>query len=230
MTEDMRRFIFENVDSQYAQFHSRLCPDTRYRILGVRMPKLRKYARELARVPAMTPPEAPECYEEVMLLGLAAGYRRAPLQDKLREIAGLLPLFDCWAFTDCVAATYRFAPEELPMVWEFALYCLSDSGAYSRRFGLVLMLLHLLKEEYYQSIASAVSWITDENYYVRMAQAWLLAELGTRDFELVTGLLQSGTLEIFTHNKTISKLRDSYRITPAQKDYLKQFRRKEGSL
>ncbi len=230
MTEPMKRFFQENVDPKYAQFHSSLCPDTRYPILGVRMPKLRKYAKQLAKQPPLPVPVQPECYEEVMLLALAAGYRKAPLQDKLRQIAGLLPLFDCWAFTDCVAATYRFSEKELPMVWEFALYCLSEGGAYCRRFGLVLMLDHLLKPEYYSSIASAVSWITDENYYVRMAQAWLLAELGTRDFGLVTGLLKSGTLEIFTHNKTISKLRDSHRITPEQKEYLKQLRRKEGTI
>lgn len=230
MTEQMRRFLEENVDEKYARFHSRLCPDTHYRILGVRMPKLRQYARALSRQAVPEPPEAPECYEEVMILGLAAGYRKAPLREKLRQIAGLLPLFDCWAFTDCVAATYRFRQEELPMVWEFSLYCLSDPRPYCRRFGLVLMLTHLLKEAYYQPIVSAVSWVTDENYYVRMAQAWLLAELGTRDFALVAQLLEGGTLEIFTHNKTISKLQDSYRISPQQKEYLKQLRRKEGTL
>ena len=61
-------------------------------------------------------------------------------------------------------------------------------------------------------------------------QAWLLAELGTHDFEMVENLLKSGALEIFTHNKTISKLRDSYRITPEQKDALVLLRRKEETL
>ncbi len=227
MNSEIKAFILENQEPEYAAFHKNLCPDTRYQILGIRMPKLRKFARGLAKRPTLVFEAMPGCYEEVMLLGLTAAYRKTAFSDKLPEIRAVLELMDCWAFTDCVAATFQFQEDELPQVWDFALECLGESHPYARRFGLVMMLDHLLKPEYYSQVASAVSWITDENYYVRMAQAWLLAELGTRDFDRVVSLLQSGCLEIFTHNKTISKLRDSYRITPEQKEMLSLLRRKE---
>lgn len=230
MNEEIREFLEENGDAKYAAFHKKLCPDTAYEITGIRMPKLRKFAKELAKRPSLVFENMPQGYEEVMLLGLTAAYRESSFQEKLPEIWAILPLFDCWAFTDCVAATFRFREEELPQVWEFSLECLAQSHPYTRRFGLVMMLDHLIRPEYIHRIASAASWITDENYYVRMAQAWLLAELGIHDFPFITDILKSGTLEIFTHNKTISKLRDSYRISPEQKEALKKLRRKEGIL
>lgn len=230
MNEEIRAFLRENAEEKYAAFHKNLCPDTAYEIMGVRMPKLRKFAKELSKRPSLVFENMPKCYEEVMLLGLTAAYRRTSFAEKLPEIWAILPLLDCWAFTDCMAATFRFRESELRQVWEFCLECLARSHPYTRRFGLVMMLDHLIRPEYIHQVTSAASWITDENYYVRMAQAWLLAELGTHDFELIMGVLKSGTLEIFTHNKTISKLRDSYRITPEQKEILKNLRRKEEAI
>ncbi len=227
MNNEVRAFLEANSEANYAAFHKNLCPDTGYEILGVRMPKLRKYAKELSRRPSLVFEAMPGCYEEVMLLGLTAAYRKSAFSHKLAEIRAILPLLDCWAFTDCMAATFRFSGEELPQVWDFALECLGSIHPYTRRFGLVLMLGHLLTDEFLPQVTSAVSWVTDENYYVRMAQAWLLAEIGTRDFDRVVVLLRSGSLEIFTHNKTISKLRDSYRITEDQKEFLLTLRRKE---
>ena len=230
MNEEIQVFLKENADVKYAAFHKSLCPDTAYEIAGIRMPKLRKFAKELAKRPSLVFENMPQSYEEVMLLGLTAAYRKSSFSDKLPEIRAVLPLLDCWAFTDCVASTFRFREEELPQVWEFSLECLAQSHPYTRRFGLVMMLDHLIRPEYIQPIVAAVSWVTDENYYVRMAQAWLLAELGTYDFSLIEDILRSGTLEIFTHNKTISKLRDSYRITAEQKNALINLRRKEETV
>lgn len=230
MNVEIRTFLQNNQDVKFAEFHKKLCPDTSYPIEGVRMPVLRRFAKELAKRPSLVFENMPQCYEEVMLLGLTAAYRQTSFTDKLPEIRAILPKLDCWAFTDCIAATFRFTEAELDAVWDFCLECLSESHPYTRRFGLVMMLVHLLRSEYLQQVYSAASWITDENYYVRMAQAWLLAEVGTHDFAMIEDLLKSGTLEIFTHNKTISKLRDSYRITPEQKEILALLRRKEESL
>lgn len=230
MNDEIRAFLRENAEPKYAAFHKKLCPDTAYSIAGVRMPRLRKLAKELAKRPSLVFENMPECYEEVMLLGLTAAYRKTPFADKLPEIWAILPLVDCWAFTDCMAATFRLRDYELDDVWDFCLECLAQSHPYTRRFGLVMMLDHLIRPEYIPQIAAAASWITDENYYVRMAQAWLLAELAIHDFQRVEALLKSGSLEIFTHNKTIAKLRDSYRISQEQKQSLLQLRRKEDTL
>lgn len=224
---EIQRFLEENRDREYGAFHKKLCPDTRYEILGVRMPALRKFARKLAQMPPGETSAAPECYEEVMLLGLAAAYENRPLADRLARLREILPLFDCWAFTDCVAATFQPRPEELPLLWEFSLDCLKSQRPYIRRFGLVMMLDHLLVPDYLQPAAQAAAGVRDDHYYVRMAQAWLLAEVGTKAFELTVQILQEGKLDIFTHNKTVSKLRDSYRISPEQKKILKTLRRKE---
>ena len=100
MNLEIKAFLQENQDAAYAAFHKKLCPDTAYPIVGVRMPRLRKFAKELAKRPSLVFENMPQRYEEVMLLGLTAAYRKTPFADKLPEIWAILPKLDCWAFTD----------------------------------------------------------------------------------------------------------------------------------
>ena len=66
-----------------------------------------------------------------------------------------------------------------------------------------------------------------DKYYVNMARAWILAELAVQQEALTFALLESGRLDAFTHNKTISKMCDSYRIPEASKDRARALRRRE---
>ena len=46
MKQEIKSKLFELADSKYKEFHSGLCPGTE-NIIGVRVPVLRKYAKEL---------------------------------------------------------------------------------------------------------------------------------------------------------------------------------------
>ena len=48
-----------------------------------------------------------------------------------------------------------------------------------------------------------------------------------KDTKVTFALLKSGRLDAFTHNKTISKMCDSYRIPEASKDRARALRRRE---
>jgi len=64
-----------------------------------------------------------------------------------------------------------------------------------------------------------------EGYYARMGAAWGISFLYI-DYPLRTiGLLQSGTLDRFTHNKAIQKCIESYRISDEDKHCLRTLRR-----
>lgn len=58
-------------------------------------------------------------------------------------------------------------------------------------------------------------------------KGWLLAEMAAFDFPRAKKLLKTGKLDLFVHNKTISKIRDSCRISREQKAALRRLRRKE---
>lgn len=213
----------------YAAFQQKLVPDTSYPILGVRLPQLRRLARQKAREDwkaALAEPFA--YYEQVLLAGLTIAYARAPLEEKLEAIWALLPRLDSWAFTDSIAPTLKVREEELPRLWAFAQCCLESPAAYTRRFGLILLLDDFLVPAYWDRAAEAVMALRDDRYYVQMAAAWLTAELAAQQFDLAAAMLRSGRLDAFTHNKAIQKMRESYRISPEQKAYVHTLKRKES--
>ena len=68
--------------------------------------------------------------------------------------------------------------------------------------------------------------IKSDKYYINMAEAWLICELYIYYEEETTNYLKNNQLNTFTHNKAISKIRESYRISKENKDYLNTLKRK----
>ena len=70
--------------------------------------------------------------------------------------------------------------------------------------------------------------VETQEYYLRMIQAWYFATALAKQYEAVLPYLTEHRLESWTHNKTIQKAVESYRVTPEQKEYLKTLRRPTG--
>ena len=60
-----------------------------------------------------------------------------------------------------------------------------------------------------------------EDYYLRMMTAWYFATALAKQWDAVIPWLTEHRLDRWTHNKTIQKAIESYRITPEQKAYLR---------
>ena len=54
-----------------------------------------------------------------------------------------------------------------------------------------------------------------------MMVAWFFATALAKQYDAALPYLENRTLTPWVHNKTIQKARESYRITPEQKEYLK---------
>ena len=63
-----------------------------------------------------------------------------------------------------------------------------------------------------------------EEYYVRMMAAWYFATALAKQYDAAIPYLEERRLDRWTHNKTIQKAVESFRITPEQKAYLRQLR------
>lgn len=226
---ELRRELEKLSEPSLEPFQKRMVSDTRYPMLCVRVPNMRALAKKAAREDwrGLISQCEYTYYEEVLAAGLTAAYARAPLGDRLSVLwEHLIPMLDSWAMTDTIVPTLKIKETERPIAWEFACRCIDAAPEYTRRFGIVMLMDYFLREESIPLVEEKISAIRDERYYVRMAAAWLLAEMGVHDFERVLRLLESGTLDLFTHNMTIRKLRESYRITPEQKAAAAVFRRK----
>ena len=63
--------------------------------------------------------------------------------------------------------------------------------------------------------------IRSEEYYVKMMVAWFFATALAKQWDQAIPYIEQNRLAPWTHNKTIQKAIESYRITLEQKEYLR---------
>ena len=66
----------------------------------------------------------------------------------------------------------------------------------------------------------------DDEYYVQMAEAWLIADLAVFNVEAVKSFLQTSKLKYNILGKAIQKMCDSFRISQQDKAFVKSLRNK----
>ena len=71
-----------------------------------------------------------------------------------------------------------------------------------------------------------VAQVRSEEYYVNMMIAWYFATALAKQYDTAITYIEGQKLDVWTHNKAIQKARESYRVTPEQKEYLKTLKRK----
>ena len=226
---DIQTALFALRDPAYQAFQSKLIPTIDPQtVIGVRMPALRKLAREIAGTPVaegflQEPPH--RYYEENNLHGLLI----SAIPDYDGAVAALetfLPYVDNWATCDLLSPrAFRTHPPQLPGQIRRWL----DSGeTYTVRFGLEMLMSFYLDECFRPEYLDWAAEVKSEEYYVRMMVAWYFATALAKQYDAALPYLTGRRLEQWTHNKTIQKAVESYRITPEQKDALRALRWKNS--
>lgn len=220
--------LHELVDEKYLKFNKKLCPDTKKKMLGIRVPDLRKLAKRIAKDDWRNfLKEAKDGYfEEVLLQGFVVAYAKTNIEEKLEYVKWFVPKIDSWAISDTFCPTLKINPQDLEKVWKFILPYLDSNQEFEVRFAIIMMLDYFLTEEYVESVLKRLDQINHEGYYVKMAVAWCITEIGIKfNDKAMSYLAGHNNLDKFTYNKTLQKMRESYRIDNAQKEILKQMKR-----
>lgn len=225
--EAVREELIKLADEKYREFHSRLLPGTE-NILGVRVPELRKLAKQMVKENWTEYFEAApdRYYEEDMLRGLMLGYAKMPLEERLERVRQFVPSIKNWAVCDCVCSGLKFTKQNRAAVWEFLQpYFLSDR-TYDLRFATVMALDYYGDEAYVPQIFHYFDQMSNSDYYVQMGVAWAVSVFYVHLPEMTERYIRSNGLDDFTHNKAIQKICESYRVDTETKQRLRQLKRK----
>ena len=229
MIEKIRQELQDLSDEKYAEFNKKLTPDTKKKMLGIRIPALRKLAQKIAKEEYWQEflKEADDkCFEETMLQGLVIAYRKMEMQEKLEYVKWFVPKIDSWAISDTFCPTLKIKSQDLEKVWNFILPYLDSSQEFDVRFAVIMMLDYYIIDEYVDKVIQELDKVSHKGYYVKMAVAWCLAEIGIKYNEKAMKYLKGkNKLDKFTFNKTLQKMRESYRIDLDQKEELKKMKR-----
>ena len=215
--------LFEMQDLKYRDFNAKLIPGTeKERIIGVRTPQLRKYAKELRKSGEWKEfvRELPHTYhEENALHGYILGEMKEDYEETMGLIEDFLPFVENWAVCDTISPKIF---KKYPMqVYEKVHQWVKSEHVYTVRFGLVTLLQFFLDENFDPRMLELVARIHREEYYINIAIAWYLSTALVKQYEAALPLLESGTLDPWIQNKTIQKAIESYRISGEQKEYLR---------
>lgn len=214
------------VDEKYKKFHSGLCPNNN-NILGVRIPKLRKIAKDISKGDwrKFLEENKNEYYEETMLEGFVIGYSKMELEERFKLLYKFIPKIDNWAVCDCSCSTLKFVQKNKKEMWEFIKTYLKSSKEFELRFAIIIILDYYLTDEYIDEVFNIFDKVKKEDYYVKMAIAWTLQVTYVKYKEKTIKYLENNNLDDFTYNKAIQKMIESYRISKEDKAILRKMKR-----
>jgi len=222
ITERIRERLFALQDLKYRDFHSSLMPTVdKNLVIGVRTPELRKLAKEMAGDPEITEflTDLPhKYYEENNLHGMIIEMEK-DFGCCIAVLEEFLPYVDNWATCDLISPKVfkKHTADLLPYIKEW----IASEHTYTCRFGMKMLMTWFLDEEFSLEYPEMVAAVHSEEYYVNMMRAWYFATALAKQYDAVIPFIENRRLDVWTHNKTIQKAIESFRITSEQKAYLR---------
>lgn len=217
---EIANFLQENCDEKLAEFHKKLV-STKYKIYGIRTDSLRKFAKILAKENCPLEEIKPNSHEEILVRGLVLSNMKLSDVEIIEEFEKIIDYIDNWATCDMIVSSLKRLNTKNSYV--FFTKLLSSTDSFKKRVGIIGLMDYFLLSDKKEEIIDNLTKINDDNYYVKMAIAWLLCTLICKDYEFGKTALEKFS-DKFIRNKTISKCRDSFRLSKEQKEELKEFR------
>ena len=219
--------LFEYQDLEYREFNSKLIPNIdKKTMIGVRIPDIRKIEKSLnieeKKEFLLKLPH--KYFEENMLHGIIISNMKE-YNKVITNLEKFLPYVDNWAVCDSISPKIFKKNREKAIV--NVLSWIKSNHTYVCRFGIGMIMQLYLEDEYFKkSYLDIIAEIKTEDYYINMMRAWTFQVALVKQWKEAIVYIEKGLLDEFTHNKTISKSCDSYKIEKEKKEYLKTLRRK----
>lgn len=224
---DIKTKILNEAEKDYKKFSASLIPNID-NVLGVRIPALRKIAKEIY---AETGTDHLACsnteyMEEVMVQGMIIGLIKDKPEKILEHVENFIPKINNWAVCDIFCGGLKFTNKNKERVWEFIQKYLNSEKEYDKRFGLVMILGYFTDDEYIDKVLNILDNFSHEGYYARMGAAWALSICYVKQPEKTFEYLKKSKLDKWTFNKGIQKICESLRVDKNTKEILKSLKRK----
>ena len=199
------------------------------KVIGVRLPRLRRFSKEIAKTEGKeylddTELTKEDSLEEILLYGMVIGEMKAPLQELFPYIRRYVRLIDNWSTCDSFCTGLKIAKKEPDLMWDFLREYLKSDQEYDIRFAVVMLMLYYMDDEHIDELLQIYDGISHEGYYVKMGVAWGISMclVSYWDKTIAYMLSEENKLDDFTFIKALQKGRESNRLTKEQKEYLKE--------
>lgn len=220
------KYLMSLQDIKYKDFHSSLVLNSKYEMIGIRVPTMRNIAKHIAKTNII---DYLKCvqnkyYEEVLIEGLVISKIKDE-RDFYRFYNKYIKKIDNWAICDSFCNSIKIVRSYEEKYFNEAIKLSLKQEEFLSRVGLVMILNHFISKKNINTIFDTLNKITSDKFYINMAEAWLICEMYIKYPEETKMFLKKNKLSIYTQNKAISKIRDSYRVSKDEKDELSKYRK-----
>ncbi|MBO7698454.1 MAG: DNA alkylation repair protein [Erysipelotrichaceae bacterium] len=223
MMNKIHQHLLSLQDQKYRDFNAKIITQKHYPMIGVRLPEIRKYAKELIKENQL-PDFENSYYEEVLLHGMCIGRYKCDFKEKIKLIESFLPLINDWSICDSFVSSLKdinkHKDEYLPYIRKY----IKTSKEFYQRYGFVVLLNYYKEEKYLEEIFKLIKITKYNGYYSQMASAWLLSYMFMYFYDETIDFVGNNKIDEFVLLKGIQKAIDSYRLSDKQKDELRKLR------
>ena len=232
MSSDVRNSLLALKNDVRADFVAGLVPGfPRENILGVTAKETDALAKKLVSSGEhLTFLEEKHRYlEEFSIHGAILGFARFPLEILLTEIDRFLPQIDNWSVCDGTVARLKIIKKHPKIFHEKCVEYLQSDQPFTVRFAIVTLLDHFLDEHFDPDDLTRLAAVNTDEFYVNMALAWYFSFALIKQYDQTLSLFENRRIvNPWVHDKAIQKARESYRISPERKEYLKSLKLREN--
>lgn len=223
---DITQRLMDMRDEKYRDFTAKLIPGIdRDTIMGVRIPNIRALSAELIKngeYPDFINILPHTYFEEYHLHSFIISAMK-DVDICINEIEKLLPYIDNWSVCDSLRPKCFAKNKEKLLI--FIKSCLKSEEAYTKRFGIEMLMIHFLDDDFSTEFLKMVSKVEGDNYYLKMMVAWYFATALAKQYEATLPFIENRYVQDrWTHNKAIQKACESNCVSDDKKAYLKTLR------
>lgn len=223
------QILYRHQDEKYGDFLAKLVPTlSREKFIGIRSPEYKKIIKEIkAEIPDeiesfMT--TLPHQFHEENVLQVCLLNEIKDYETAVSKLEDFLPFVDNWAVSDGLGAKC-FEKNTEQLIEKIKIW-IKDEKPYTKRVAMLFIKKYFLNEQFKPEYLEWAATIRSEEYYVNMMTAWLFADALVMQWDCAIEFLTAHKMDTWTHNKTIQKAIESFRITDEQKAYLRGLKRK----
>ena len=217
--ETLLQILRENSNKDYDEFNNPII-NSHVPTIGCTIPFMRKFAKSFSVEEVESFP-VHAYYEVDLLRGIVVSNCKLPFVEKSQHLLDFAQNIENWAVCDC--STVKVPKTERQQYFEFFLRLLPNEQPFVCRYGVVNLLSNFLDEEHIDTVFAALKSITQwGHYYVDMAVAWLVATAMAKCRNATVAYLEGcgrQVLNKFAYNKALQKMRESYRVSPEDKQW-----------
>ncbi len=213
-------------EDNYKAFNTKIIP-TEYEFIGVRMPKLKEIAKQIATgdYNKFIAVNNAELFDTICLEGYIISYSKADLEHFILMIEHYILRIDNWASADILNFIYHAKkfPNEM---YEYASQLIQRDNPWAIRVGVLILFEYVKIWDSAKAILALLEEIQIEHYYVRMVIAWIVSKIYTIHKNDTLGFMQDNKLDDWTHNKACQKIVESRIPSNANKNIIRSLKRK----